>query len=329
MSRRRALIAIAILAAGATVIALPLPTGKSGATADRKDFIPHRRHPPLPGKAIGVLVPDAQPVLTSEGRSGPKDQLCFAANGASYRWIYVQVERNPGIGNLMLPVGNGNERKRFERLSLATPATVKPFGLDGGFALVEVEVNGGHGSPADDSFVAARMTRLDGTKAFPLKMPEVVVTLRNKYAEFQKDNAKMIDEGMTKAAERSIQDQKPTGPREMEELMFVSWHSRTERLRVHFRSRFTDGAYKYAGGVNIELGPAPVPEGKPGIAPTTRLPNGLRYGKQFGVEFGMAYDVSKDGTLQRSLPLVLETFARELPAPPVFQRRDPRLPVKK
>jgi len=304
--------------------ALPLPTGTAGQTIDRKDFIPHRKHQQLAGKLIGVLVPSPQPILTLEGRSGPADQLCFAANGASYRWIYVQVEQNPSIGNIMLPVGSGKERKRFDRLSLATPATVKQFGLDGDYALVEVEVNDGLGSPPDDSFVASKMRRIDGTGAFPLKLPQFVEAVRNKYEEFQKDSAKLIDEGLGKAAEAMLKNEKPTGPREKEEVIFVSWNNNTERLHVRFRTRITDGRYQYAGGVNIELGPAPANTAKPGTAPPPRLPNGLRYGKQFGVEFGMAYEAAKDGKIVREASLPIETFSRQLPAPAIFDRAKPK-----
>jgi hypothetical protein len=318
----RCLAAATVIWNAALAFAAPIPTTNSGSVADRKDFIPNRKHGQLPGKLVGVLVPDAQPLLSTEGRSGPADQLCFSADGNSYRWVYVQVEQNPGVGNLMLPVGDGKQRKRFDRLSLATPATVKQFGLDGGFALVEIEVNGGLGSPADDSFAATRITRLDSAKDYPLHLPDVMKSVRAKYDEHQKDSAKRIDEGLTEAAQKAIGSQKPTGPREREELQFVIWDNATGKLRVHFRTRITDGAYQYAGGVNIELGPAATPAAKPGTLPPQRLPNGLRYGKQFGVEFGMAYVISKDGRIERSLPLPQVAIAKDLPRPPIFDRID-------
>src|SRR4051812_28571420 len=64
---------------------VPLPTDKKGdEITDRAGFIPNRKHLAVPGKIIAVLVTDAQPVLSMEGRSGPQDQLCIGWNGGSY-----------------------------------------------------------------------------------------------------------------------------------------------------------------------------------------------------------------------------------------------------
>src|SRR5438093_322739 len=82
-----------------THVAAPVKPGSDTLT-DRANFIPRRKQQPLAGKVVGVLVSDPQPVLSTEGRSGPKDQLCFARGGCSYRWVYVQVEKNPLIGRL-------------------------------------------------------------------------------------------------------------------------------------------------------------------------------------------------------------------------------------
>ena len=93
-------------------------------------------------------------------------------------------------------------------------------------------------------------------------------------------------------------------------------------LRAHFRTRIVDGSYKYAAGLNIELGAPVPPSARPGNLPAARLPNGLRYGKQFGIEFGLAYEVSKTGQVEKSLVLPIESFEKELPMPKVFPEKE-------
>jgi hypothetical protein len=298
--------------------ALPVKSDGNKTISDRKNFIPNRKFEPLPAKTIGLLVYDAQMLLNAEGRTGPRTQLCFAQNGCSYQWVYVQAEQNPTWPSLDLPIGRESERRPFKNLSLAMPDTVKRFGIAANYSLVEVEVNGGLGCPANDSFAATKMTRLDGTKDYPLNVARVVEELRKKYDDHLRDEAQTIDAAMVDAGEKHLKEEKATGPRERSELMFLTWLPETQRLRAHFRTRIADGAYKYAAGLNIELGPPAPAATRPENLPPARLPNGLRYGKQFGIEFGMAYEFSKSGEIIKSLVLPIEDFQKELPMPKVF-----------
>src|SRR5262249_22234462 len=96
----------------------------------------------------------------------------------------------------------------------------------------------------------------------------------------------------------------------------------TERLRVHFRTTIADGEYQYANGIRIDTGPATMAVNRP--APTSvasRLPNGLRYGKQFGVEFGLGFEVSKSGKIEKTQALALESFQKTIQQPPGFGQR--------
>ena len=299
----------------APLLAVPVPAGGPATITDRKDFIPNRKHLPLPGKIVAVLAFGAQPVLSLEGRSGPPDQLCVGYNGGSYRWVYVPVKENPFIGSLNIAVGDKGEKRKFDRLSLANPVTVKQWDVAGKYALVEIEVNGGLGSPATDSFVATKMRKLDGTADFPLKVEEIIAELQSKYDLHIKDQARQLDTAMEKAGADLLKDKKATGPRERTNVVFVTWLPEAERLRVHFRSTMVDGDYKYANGVKIEVG-----QPGPG-APAPLVPNGLRYGTQFGIEFGAAFEVSKSGKVERMLTLPPASFQRELPMPPAFRPR--------
>jgi hypothetical protein len=315
---RRALALVLVMGLASLLQALPVPSDGNKTITDRKNFIPNRKFEPLPAKAIGVLVYDAQPVLNAEGRTGPRNQLCFAQNGCSYRWVYVQVAQNPTWPSLDIPVGRETERKPFKDLSLATPETVTRFGVTTKYALVEMEVNGGLGGPAHHSFAATKMTRLDGTKEYPLNVAKVVEELGKKYEDHLRDEAQKIDAAMVEAGEKYLKEEMATGPRERSELLFLTWLPESQRLRAHFRTHISDGAYKYAAGLNIELGPPAPAVSRPGDLLPARLPNGLRYGKQFGIEFGMAYEVSKSGEIEKSLVLPIEAFQKELPMPKVF-----------
>jgi hypothetical protein len=289
--------------------------------SDRKAFIPFRKHVPLSGKVIGVLVYDAQPVLSLEGRSGPANQFCLAYNGGSYRWVYVPVKENPLIGSLNIAVGDKGERKRFDNLSMANPQTLSQWDIKGKYALVEIDVNGGLGSPAADALVATHMRQLDGTKEFPFKLEELIEDLQKKYDQQLKDQVRQIDAAMEKAASEAINDGKATGPRERVQVMYVTWISETERLRIHFRTTIMDGNYKYAGGVNVDFGARTIAS-RPPVRATAManppLPNGLRQGKQFGIEFGTAFEISKTGKIEKTLSLPIESFQRDLQGPQLF-----------
>src|SRR5579871_6792747 len=95
---------------------------------DRAGFIPYRKHQPLQGTVVGILLADGQPVLSQEGRYGPADQLVLGTGGGSYRWVYVPTIGTALITNLSIPLANG-QRKVYPRLNMANPTTVKPWGI--------------------------------------------------------------------------------------------------------------------------------------------------------------------------------------------------------
>lgn len=322
---RATALAAGVLCLAPAAYGVPIPPDKKGdVIADRAGFIPNRKHLALPGKIVAVLATDAQPVLSTEGRSGPADQLCVGWNGGSYRWVYVPVQEKAMIQNLRVNLPEGKV-KVYPSLSMASPTTVKPWGIDAPYALVEVEVNDGAGSPAEDAFTATKMTRLDGTKDYPIDVAATIAACRKQYESHLTEKQKDLDAAMDEAAKKALKGRKPTGPREKNTLMFVTWMPDAERLVVRFLTRVTDGDYKYGGGINIELPPRPLPPGPAlgGAVPPPRLENGLRYGAQFGIEYGAQFEVSKAGKVEKVKTLPPESFAKELPPPPVFDRRRP------
>jgi hypothetical protein len=285
------------------------------ATADfdqnKSDSIfPKHKFEPLGGKVIGVLAAGVQPVLQTEGRSGPADALGFSANNCSYRWVYVSVQKNPTIGNLDVTVGSEGKMKQFRNLSIATLENVKPLGITAPYTLVEVEVNSGLGSPAGDSFVATGLKVLDGTKEFPLNVAKVVSELQQRYATYLRKHDEGISVKINEARKEALKGLKASGPREKTELLFLTWLSKTERLQVQFRTQISDGDYKYGRGVDLKR--------KDGASPDAKSPadKGPRFGTTFGIELGVTYEVDRTGKSVSSSESPMRTFQHEIPPPP-------------
>jgi hypothetical protein len=291
----RGILLLAAAAWIATQMAAAVPKRPAPGGKDADGFIPTGPAPALPGKTVGVLVSDAQGVMALSGRGGPADALCFSHNGGAYGWVYVAVKDKPLIGALELPVGQkGDKKQRFDNLSMANPATVKKWGVAEPYALVEVEVNGGLGCPAGESFVATSIKVLDGSAEYPLQVAKAIEDLRNRYRSYLKEQQKSIEAAMSQAAKNALKERAPTGPRETSEVLYVTWLPETKQLRVHFRTMITDGAYSYGRGIE------PLADGAiPGPARPPR-DRGVRFGTMFGVELGMAYEVSRTGAVERT-----------------------------
>jgi len=268
---------------------------------------------PLPGKAIGVVVTDAQEVLRREGRFGPPDAACFASGEASYRWFYVPargVQGEPmtfGLGE------SGGESRVFDNLVLATPRTLKPLSMTAPYALVEVEVNGGRGSPAEESFAATKFRVLDGSGGYKINVADAIRTLRKRY-EDDRGARKGLDAEFEKVGKQALKGRKPTGPRERIDLLYVTWLPDREVLRVEFWTELRDGDYRTDRGVERIGQDNPRSDVPP---PEKESPRdaGIRHGTSFGIVTGMLYEVSKDGVIGPGRPLTTLPFVRELPPP--------------
>jgi hypothetical protein len=307
---------------------------------DRKAYIPNRKQVAVPGKAIGILLTDGQPVLSTEGRSGPADQLVFSSGGNSYRWVYVPTQDgNPMITNLQVPVGDKGEKAIYAALNLASPRAVLPWAVTQPYALVEIEVNGGRGSPAGDSFVATEIKVIENSKIYPLKVADVVKQVKALYEEYLITEKAAIDKALKDAGEKALNGKPATGPRERKDLMYLTWLSETSTVRVHFKTTISDGAYQNVGGVGDPrvppiLPPPPLKVPPKKIAPpvdgavavvdqeefVVRVapPKGFTFktGTTFGIEFGRAYVVNVKGEVTGTETLAIESFTQQLTAPP-------------
>jgi hypothetical protein len=280
---------------------------------------------PLPGTAVGVLLGDARGVLAEEGRSGPPDVLCFSSGGGPYRWVYIPVPGKPTIGTLSIPVGEkGKASHKFDRLSMATRETVKPFGVTELYTLVRVEVNGGRGSPATDRFVATKLEVLDGTAEYPIHVAVEIEKLKIKARSILSEEGQRlaIENGMTRAETQAAKGQKQSGKRETTETIYVTWGPRSERLLperllVEVHTRVSDGVLRPG------LGTEPIRKGQPGAPRNPPLPGpATLYGTLFGVETGVVFEVDETGHELSHRILPVRPFVKELP-PPQGQRGVP------
>ncbi len=305
----------------ALAVAAPVPTTPTETLQERAGFIPQRKYQPLPGKVVGVLTGDVAALMGPQGRSSRPDAFAFSVGGNSYRAVYVPVTENPSLINLNVRVGvKGEQVKVYPSLSPANTGTLKQWNIEGPYALVEVEVNDGLGSPAEEAFVATRMRRLDGTDAFPARLSEIVAEARKRQQAYQAAQLPAIEAAWADLQTRVIKERTLTGPRETKELLYITWLPDRERVRISFRTTVTDGVYETSSG-----GTTPGGRGPGGGRPPPR-PQNARWGTMVGIDLGVGYEVTSSGKFERTLVLPLQTSTSEIPAPTSPGRRGPRIP---
>jgi hypothetical protein len=268
----------------------PMTTGDGAKSAPQFE--------PLPSKAVGVVVLDSAPLAAREGRSGPPGAVAFLRGTASFRWMYLPAPGDPDAEDMSFGLGpDGKTQKLFSKVRLATKDMLKQLELTGPFHLVEVEVNGGDGSPAEESFVATSLQRLDGTKEYPFKPAELLRDLTARARKHVEEEKEAIAKAMAIAQEKVAKGRKPTGPEEKTEEVLVTWLPKEARLRVEVQCRVTNGFYVTGQGVE---------------GPKRTVTRG---GTQFGAVGGMVYEVGKNGEVERETPVKFVPFTRELGLP--------------
>lgn len=261
------------------------------------------RYEPLPSRAVGVLVWDAELLAAREGRSGPPGAVAFVRGDGSFRWVYLPAPGDPDADDMTFGIGqDGTAQKVFPKVKLATRDMLKARGLTGPFHLVEVEVNGGAGGPAEEAFAATDLRRLDGTKDYPFKPADLLRDLTGRARAFVKGEKAAVETAMAAARDKVANGRKPTGPEETTEEVLVTWLPKTERLRVEVRSRVTNGFYVAGQGVE---------------GPNKTV---IRAGTQFGAVGGVVYEVGKSGRVEVETPVKFTPFTRELALPPGVDR---------
>jgi len=208
-----------------------------------KDLLPYKRFAPLKGHAVGVLILNGNEFSQTEGRTGLSSHFC--TNMSSYDWIYLpHVPGKPG-NKLKLPVGEKGDKQEFAVIFGDSRDAIKALGVSADYTLAEVEVNGGQGRPAtQEGFVVTGIRVLEGTRDYPLKTADVIKEARDRLTRDLKTRERAVEEALGKIAKRVLKkDQRPTGPRENKEVMYVTWIPETQRQLVCFRMEIADGSY--------------------------------------------------------------------------------------
>src|SRR5260370_8215893 len=71
---------------------------------------------------------------------------------------------------------------------------------------------------------------------------------------------------MDESQKAALKDKKPDGQRETKELFYITWQPKEEKVRVHFRTTISDGAYETVTVPGFG-GPFPLPPPPGGPVP--------------------------------------------------------------
>src|SRR5262249_30043277 len=170
--------------------------------------------------------------------------------------------------------------------------------------------------PKTDSFVATQIRVLEGSKEYPLNTEKVIAQIKAKFAEYHDKSAKAVEEAMDRAARWAIGDRKPTGPRQNEKLMYVTWMPETERLRVSIQVKLTDGDYQFVEGPVRPGEEGKVPPMKGTVEGQTQGPAKVRTGTAFAITIGVMYEIDKQGKLVGTEVAPFTRSTWQLPIPP-------------
>lgn len=267
--------------------------------------LPVQKFEPLPGKVVGVLASNNQTLLANEGRKGPADALTLGTGTGSQYWVYLPDQKKPMIGAMLFPVGkDGKQLQRFNRLNFATVEKLKPAGITQPFTLVEVEVNGGRGSPAKPSFVATSIQPVEGTKLYPLHATEVIDRLQERFAKWKLTRARALDVALTAERHELGWLKSKDTTRSEEQLFYVTWISDRKVLQVQIRHRLQE-----KDPLATLARPAIAYQADDGTPPKTKAE------RIIGVEEGVAFEVSRQGKVDRMEAIPLKEFHRSQAQP--------------
>lgn len=260
--------------------------------------LPRQKFEPLPGKVVGVLASNNQTLLANEGRKGPADALTLGTGSGSQHWVYLPDQKKPMIGAMLFPVGkDGKQLQRFNRLDFATVERLKTAGITQPFTLVEVEVNGGRGSPAKSSFVATSIQPVEGTKLYPFHATEVVDRLQERFAKWKLARARSFDAALTAQRHELGWLKTKDTSRTEEQIFYVTWIPDRKVLQVQIRHRLQE-----KDPLSTLARPAIAYQADDGTPPRTKAE------RLISVEEGLAFEVSRQGKIDRMEPIALKEF---------------------
>jgi len=265
---------------------------------------------PLPGKVIGILVGNPGAMLLGKDKVFSEDAVMFVTGKGDFRRVYVSATADsPNKEDLVLPVGKeGKERRRFNSVELLSRPLLKGLGLRADFQLVEMVVNDGAGCcPYTTGFYASKITVLDKTEFFPVELGPQIDKLKKTFAALLSEKSEAINATLNKVQKSVIGDEKPTGPREDQDGILVTWVPESETVRVELTHRVTNSlSWKGSGTKKTKEAPGDLKRG---------APSGRPFGITFGVDAKVVYTVTKKGGVSAT-ELTLTPVRINTPPPP-------------
>jgi hypothetical protein len=268
----------------------------------------------LPGQVIGIFVSDetynfsvneAFHVSKAYLATNPDFRpVAFVSGDGDYRQLSWHTE-NVALGqNANEPVAEKDGRleyRQFASVCAADMSTANAHGVTAPFALAEIEVNGGDGSPlAATGFVATKIKVLNKTDAYKLDPAKIMSDAKGRFQKYKEMHAVEIESSISDAAKKDLGQKALTGPRESRDHALITWLPGSERVRISFQMVVVDGAYTIT------------PQHKVGGFDTAMIVPAVRSGTQIGVSGGMALEFNKDGSLASEKELPLNQFSREV-----------------
>lgn len=256
------------------------------------------KYAPLPGRAVGMLVSDARAALAEEGRAGPADAVLFSRDGASYRWLYLTVGRGERGDPATVEVGvKEGEEQTFENLVLASSEILSRRGIAAQYALVEVEVNAGKGSPSTDRFVATGLRVLDGSPDFPARIDSLVKDTLQDCRTREPPEAKQLFE---KLRQETLPGSAPL-QRDLKVTPHITWLSQERRVDVTCTVAIVGQERKPSIGIVRQ---------QPFRAEDTEA---SFHGKQFGVTWSRSFAITPAGRTELKSETAVVPFTRIVP----------------
>ena len=255
---------------------------------------------PLPGRAIGILVRDASLAMREMGYIGADNAYGFASGPGGYRWLYCPCpgeEFKKSAEPITVKTGeHGMGEKTFNNVCVldAPLATHINKNLSRPFTLVNIEVNGGLGCPATDSFVATDIRVIDGVLDPTRAVEEARKLFLERVAQTEKKGA--VAETLSAWVNKLPAAERPSELKKTAERVLVTWLADRNVMHVEWRLDYRAPGGRQETSIGTQAKP---PGGYRG--PRQAAPR--RPAEEFVIELAMEFEYGKGNVLTREGPL--------------------------
>ena len=263
----------------------------------------HNRADPLPGTAIGLIDGTRTTAPQQVKQRIDANPAVFTRDGAA-RFLYLIASPTEQGSKQYFYVGQSGPVQAFPNIVPATQSILRSRDIPGPFALLEVEVNEGKGSPPPplgENFVATSFRVLDRTQQYPLDssqaIDEAVKRCRTKFAMIM-----AADPAFASVARSAFRASKSKMRKELLDAG-ATWVSHSERIRVECNFRLVDDEFKYGRGVLQDEDHMNASN------------QGIPSGRQSGVRVTVFFEASKTGNIEFAGETVPQEFTIDVPPP--------------